>query len=372
MKPLFDDAKPAAQRKPAVIDVDVIERTPSLTKLSEAVSVGALAPIAEPPRPQFHAPVAVNEAQISALGARATGGLSKISTELMGSIKAADAGAFGEDLNNLVRLAKGLNPRGESTGLLARAKGLFSSARERLMAQYNSVETQMNGVVAELDKKAAQQKVRIAQMNQMYDANVQYHQELEAAHRQGSEWLAALQSQPVTQPKDAFEAQAIAEQQRLVARLGKRLDDLTRAMLLAKQTAPQIRLMQDNADGLVQKLEDLKAVTLPAWRNAFSLYLLNMEQQKTKDLANAVDEATDAALRQGAELLRQNAGEIAKARQRSVVSLETLEHVQQQLLGAFDDIDQANREATAARAAALPKIQALETELITRFVPGQR
>src|SRR5690606_29108009 len=103
---------------------------------------------------------------------------------------------------------------------------------------------------------------------------------------------------------DSFGAQRLADHQRLIDRLTKRVDDLRRAMLLAKQSGPQIRISQDNARALVQKFGDIKVVTLPAWKNVFAQYVLQLEQKKTVELLGMVDNATDEALRRGADLLR--------------------------------------------------------------------
>lgn len=331
--------------------------------------------IAKPASAAALRPVALTEVELENLATSATTGLAKLPDQLMKTIRASDADEFGSDLNRLVGVAKGLDPAAMSgKGLLSKARNLFSSAKERMLAQYNSVEKQMDSLVAELDKKAVLHKQRIGDLDQLYTANMNYHQGLEDAVTKASSALQELRAQMATlgQPKDAFEAQALAEHERFADRIEKRIDDWNRAMLLSKQTAPQIRMMQDNARGLVEKLSDVKGVTVPAWKNAFSLYLLQMEQKQTVDVVNAVDEATDAALRRGATLLRQNTEDIARARQRSVVTIETLEFVQQELLGSVDAVHRINSEAKAARKAAEPKLKELEQELIARFAPGQR
>lgn len=369
MKPLFepDTVVPTATASPF--------KTPAVQPAIRPVS--APVPVAAP-APSLRTapmPVPLTDMELEALGSKATAGLAKLPDQLMTVIRASDAGEFGSDLNRLVALAKGLDPESvNGKGLLSRARNMFSSAKERLLAQYNSVEKQMDSLVAEMDKKAALHRQRVKELDQLYDANVAYHQGIEDAVAKASQVLAETQARLAAAGNagDAFEAQQVSDLQRFAERVEKRIDDWKRAMLLAKQTAPQIRMMQDNARGLVEKFGDVKDVTVPAWKNAFSLYLLHMEQKQAVDVVNSVDEATDAALRRGATLLRQNTEDIARARQRSVVSLETLQFVQGELIGSVDAVQRINDEARAARKAAEPALLALENELITRFAPGQR
>ena len=89
-------------------------------------------------------------------------------------------------------------------------------------------------------------------------------------------------------------------------RLEKRIDDLKRAQMIAMQTAPEIRLLQNNSRMLIAKFQDIVAVTIPAWKKQFSLHILMEEQAKSAALVTAIDDATNAALRKNADLLRQN------------------------------------------------------------------
>jgi uncharacterized protein YaaN involved in tellurite resistance len=61
---------------------------------------------------------------------------------------------------------------------------------------------------------------------------------------------------------------------------------------------------------------------------------------------------------------------VARAKQRSLVSLETAQHVQTQLMTAFDKLEQISNEGQQRRKDELPKLQQLERELIARFSPG--
>jgi len=376
MKPLFSDATSAAPRP-------VATATPMAPVLSvlmplDKASADALAPAGTtalaPVSRRDVAPPRVNEDQVADLGAKTQTGLASVATQLLSQVRNSDTGDFGKGLSELVVLAKGLDPASlKDKGFLGRVMGKVRAARTHMVAQYGSVERQMDALVVELDHKAALHKKRITDMEQMYLDNMAYHDELEAAADMCDQLLVTMRADYEEQKKvaveDSFGAQRLADHDRLISRVEKRGDDLRRAMLLAKQNAPQLRLMQENARSLVQKFGDIKAVTLPAWKNAFGLYVLQLEQQDAVRVTQAVDDITDEALRRSADLLRQNTESIARSRQRAVVTIETLEHVQSQLTGSIQDIQRIEAEGRAQRESERPRLLAMEKALIESFAP---
>ncbi|NEU35014.1 toxic anion resistance protein, partial [bacterium LRH843] len=88
---------------------------------------------------------------------------------------------------------------------------------------------------------------------------------------------------------------------------------------------PMIRIIQSNNLMLVDKFYAIKNITLPAWKNQISLAISLNEQKNSVQLANTIDDATNDLLKRNADLLHQNSVDTAKANQRSVIDIETLE-----------------------------------------------
>lgn len=331
-------------------------------------------PSIQPPQ-ATQPPEAVAEHQIDQLGEKNAMALSAISQKMLSHVRAADAEVFGQKLNELVAVAKDLDPsRFGNSGFISKLFSFFGSAKEKVLAQFQTVDGRMQALITELERSANLHTSRIQDMEEMYEANVAAHHGLQEAVEEGGRLIQVLRAQLAQegQAADAFAAQRISDIGNRIDRLEKRMDDLSRAMLLAKQAAPEIRLLQENARTLSMKFKDVKAVTIPAWQNAFTLYLVQLEQKKGAQLVAAVHDATDEAFRLQADMLRQNTQEIARAKQRSIVSIETLEHVQQQLLGSFDDMHRIAEEGRRSRKEAEPKLKALEQALINRFAPESK
>jgi len=290
--------------------------------------------------------------------------------KLMHLTKAGELGVMGERLGDLVVAAKGLDPEAlRDKGLLRKLFGGAKALKERFFAQYRSVSGQIDKLTDELHRHAGTQTERIGTLEAMFTENEAEYRELGNAIVTGEAWVVQLNQQIAalaTQPAaNALDAQALADERARLARLEKRVYDLKIAQTLALQTAPQIRLMQQNAHMLVAKFEDLVNVTIPAWKKQFSLQILLAEQQESAKVANAVDDATNEAIRRNAELLKQNAGDIARAGNRALVDIDTLQHSQAQLLEAIADVRRITEEARTKRGEGEAQLLQLQRNLLT-------
>ncbi|UVW29263.1 toxic anion resistance protein [Massilia sp. H6] len=376
MKPLFSsdeeaNAAPVAPLAPAPL------LTPSLNASSSHAGAPDLLPAslsAASAAPQVRVDISgIDDKAIEALGGNTGAGVAKVSAKLLGTVRASDADVFGTQLNELIVTSRGLDPaKLRSGGLLSRVTNMFGSVKEKMLSQYQVVESRMDTLVAEMTRHANVHRGRIQDFDEMFKGLEMYYQGLDADVKKGEAWAEQLRQAVAQQaaPANAFEAQQATELKRRLERLEKRIDDLRRAMLMATQMVPQIRLSQDNARALTDTFTDIVNVSIPAWRNVFSLYLLQLEAKQSAAIANAAYDATDAAFRAQADMLLENTETVARAKQRSLVSLETAQHVQTQLMTAFDKLEQISQEGQQRRRDELPKLQQLERELIARFSPS--
>ena len=373
MKPLFssDEEANAASTAPVT---PAPAPMPSFPPLSTSAGASDMLPAARPeaaPAPLVRVDISgIDDRAIEALGGSTGSGVAKISAKLLGTVRASDADVFGTQLNELIATSKGLDPaKLRSGGLLSRVTNMFGSVKEKMLSQYQVVEARMDTLVGEMTRQANVHRARSQDFDEMYKGLEMYYQGLDADVKKGEAWADKLRQAVAQQaaPTNAFEAQQATELKRRLERLEKRIDDLRRAMLMASQMVPQIRLSQDNARALTDTFTDIVNVSIPAWRNVFSLYLLQLEAKQSAAVANAAYDATDAAFRAQADMLLENTETVARAKQRSLVSLETAQHVQAQLVSAFDKLEQISNEGQQRRKDELPKLQELERELIARF-----
>jgi uncharacterized protein YaaN involved in tellurite resistance len=165
------------------------------------------------------------------------------------------------------------------------------------------------------------------------------------------------------QEQDQKTNQRVYDLNHLANNLEKRVSDLQVLQQSAMQTLPMIRIIQSNNMMLVDKFYAIKNITLPAWKNQISLAISLNEQRNSVQLANTIDDATNELLKRNADLLHQNSVDTAKANQRSVIDIETLEHVQNTLIKTVNDVIQIQKEGMQKREEASTRIKALQSNL---------
>ena len=163
------------------------------------------------------------------------------------------------------------------------------------------------------------------------------------------------------------EVQELNDLENLVSNLDKRVGDLQALQHSALQSLPMIRMIQANNHMLVDKFHTIRELTVPAWKRQFMLALSLNEQQNAVQLADSIDNATNDFLSRNAELLHKNSVETAKANQRLVIDISTLEKVQATLISTVEDVIRIQQEGVRSRHEAEGKLLTMRAELEDRL-----
>lgn len=320
---------------------------------------------------------AVSEDDILRLGEATAGTTAAVSERLLKAQRNGDSGEMGSLLNNLIIEAKGLSPdQLVSKGFLGKLTGIFGRAKEGVMGKYDTAQGRIDALLAQIDQHSNVQKRRIDDLEDLREQNYQFYLNLQEDIKRGEEMLLGIQGM-ITQAEresqtDTFAANKVAEYKGLYHMVEKRIDDFKRVALVSQQTEPQLQQMKANSRDLVQTFATIKNTTIPLWRNIFSQYLISIDQKRGAELANNVNDATDEALRKNADLMHHNTIDIANARERSVIKIETLEYNQTKLIEALDQVAAIEKKGREDRIAAAPKLEALEKALVERFANGPK
>jgi len=317
----------------------------------------------------------VTDEQVNQLGQGTEQAMQVISDRILASQRMGDTGDLGKKLNQVIAEAKGLDPATMGhKGFLGKAIGKVLGVKDNLMAQFDTVKGRINTLMGQIGKEIGIQGNRVTDINDLFQANYDFHERLKADQAEGQQLLTTLDAQieaaKAAAANDTFAGNTLADLQDRRMVLAKRVDNFGRLMLLTEQSAPAIRLMKQNARDLVQTFNDLKQTTMPVWQSVFSQYLISLDQKRGADLANNVADATNEALRRSAEMLGQSSQAIAQARQRSVIDLATLQESQAKLFATLDAVKAIEEKGQADREAAKPQLEALSQALINRFAPA--
>lgn len=291
--------------------------------------------------------------------------------ELLDLVQNKDLDATGQKLNQVVQVAQQLNTssilnKSKSSGFFGGLLSKFKSAKHSFDQHFNTTKEQIDALVKEIESSQSGLKARVGTLDKMFDAVQEEYKQLGVYIAAGQLKQQDIQQQIVAltnQEQDQQTTQQIYDLNHLANNLEKRVSDLQVLQQSAMQTLPMIRIIQSNNLMLVDKFYAIKNITLPAWKNQISLAISLQEQKNSVQLAKAIDDTTNDLLRRNAELLHQNSVDTAKANQRSVIDVETLEHVQNTLIKTVNDVIQIQKEGMQKRAEATTRLHALQESL---------
>ena len=291
--------------------------------------------------------------------------------ELLDLVQNKDLDATGQKLNQVVQVAQQLNTssilnKSKSSGFFGGLLSKFKSAKQSFDQHFNTTKEQIDVLVKEIESSQSGLKARVGTLDKMFDAVQEEYKQLGVYIAAGQLKQQDIQQQIATltnQEQDQQTTQQIYDLNHLANNLEKRVSDLQVLQQTAMQTLPMIRIIQSNNLMLVDKFYAIKNITLPAWKNQISLAISLQEQKNSVQLAKAIDDTTNDLLRRNAELLHQNSVDTAKANQRSVIDVETLEHVQNTLIKTVNDVIQIQKEGMQKRAEATTRLRALQESL---------
>lgn len=218
--------------------------------------------------------------------------------------------------------------------------------------------------------RASQTRGRHSMYDTMYTQNAQQYRELKMTVLAGKKALAdfnanqlpALEAEAAASG-DAMQAQVLKNFKSKLDRFAKRLDDLDRISVVTLQTAPQIKIIQNADQTIVDKIDTTISTTIPVWKSQMVIALGLSNQRKALDLQNKADEVTNKLLARNAAALHKGAVDAEKANQRSVVEIDTLEKINAELIATLKETVQIQKEGKANREAAQVKMRQIESDL---------
>ncbi|WP_374297410.1 toxic anion resistance protein [Acinetobacter sp.] len=316
----------------------------------------------------------LGQQSVAEYGKNIASNTSSYTDELLQMVQSKDLDETGQKLNQVVQVAQQLNSENvlaenKKKGLIGSILSKFSGAKQSFQLRFNDSKAQIDTLVKEIETTQGGLKQRVDMLDKMHDAIQDEYRQLGiyvASGQLKKKQIANQISQLSSQSNDQSNQQIVSQIYDLnhhANNLEKRVHDLRTLQQSALQTLPMIRIIQSNNLMLVDKFYAIKNITLPAWKNQISLALSLNEQKNSVELANTIDDATNELLRRNAELLHDNSVKTARANQRAVIDVETLEHVQNTLIKTVNDVIQIQKEGMQQRVQATEKLKSLQSNL---------
>ena len=302
-------------------------------------------------------------------GAAAQKNIASFSEHALDGVRTKDLGEVGDALSSLVVELKSLGKEEKKGGIL----GFFQKKKnelEAMKASYAKAEVNVDKIASALEKHQVILMKDIAMFDQMYDLNTKYYKELTMYILAGKKRLEYLRAHDLADLKKKAEetgsqedAQACNDFANLCSRFEKKLHDLELTRMISVQMGPQTRLLQNNDALMLEKIQSTLVNTIPLWKSQMVLALGLEHGRQATAAQTAVTDMTNELLQKNADLLKMGTVDTAREAERSVVSVETLQHTNQQLIETLDEVMKIQTEGAQKRREAEAELGRIEGEL---------
>ena len=310
-----------------------------------------------------------NTNQILQYGAGTQKKMADFSDTALENVKMQDLGEIGDLITNVVGELRDFDAQDDG----GRFFGFFkkqSSKIENLKNKYDKAEVSIEKITDSLQQHQVRLLKDSAMLDKMYEQNLNYFKELTMYILAGKKKLEETRNGKLAELKNKAmmsglpeDAQAARDLDEKCNRFEKKLHDLELTRPIAMQTAPQIRLIQNNDTVMVEKIQTTIVNTIPLWKSQMVLALGIAHSAEAAQAQSQVTDITNELLRKNAEMLHTATVEIAKESERGIVDLETLQKTNADLIQTLDDVMRIQMEGRQKRQAAESEMRRMEDEL---------
>lgn len=309
-----------------------------------------------------------NTAQILQYGAGAQKKMADFSDTALANVRTQDLGEVGDLIAGVVGELKDFGEEEE--------KGLFGFFRkqanklENMKARYAKAEVNVGKISDALQQHQVRLLKDAALLDRLYEQNLAYFKELTMYILAGKQKLQEAREGKLRSLEEtaritglAEDAQAARDLADKCSRFEKRIHDLELTRAISIQTAPQIRMIQNNDNMMVEKIQTTLMNTIPLWKNQMVLALGIAHSTEAAQAQRQVTDITNALLKQNAEKLHMASVETAKESERGIVDIETLKKTNAELIQTLDDVMKIQAEGRTQRLAAEAEMAKMEDDL---------
>lgn len=316
----------------------------------------------------------LDSSQTITFGVGAQKNLSDFSDTILTKIHNKDTGEVGPLLSELMLQVKDLEIEDLET-----KKGFFDNIpffssfgkkMDRFNAKYETVEIQIDRIEDQLDQARLQMMKDIALFDNLYEKNLEYFNNLQLYIIAGEELIEETRNttipklrQEAVSSNDPMSAQLVRDFEDTVNRFEKKVHDLKLSKQMSIQTAPQIKLIQNNDKMLIDKIQTAILNTIPLWKSQIIIAIGLLRQENALKLQKSVNDTTNELLVKNSEKLRTNTIETARESERGIIDMESLKKVNRDLIDTIQETITIQEQGREKRIQAEKELLLMEEEL---------
>ena len=314
-------------------------------------------------------------------GAKAQEAINRVSESMLEGVKSKDIGYAGENLTNLVTTLKGfdideLDPT-KKQGFFSKLFG-FATPVQKFLSKYDEVRVQIDKIVDDLEEKKSKLITDVTALERLYKANFEFIKNLDEYIAAGIYKLKELDNEVKLLEKEAKGSArlekklGLRDKRALINALEGRVYDLKLSRVVALQSLPSIRLIQDNNKTLVEKINSTLVNTLPLWKNQLAQAVTIFRSKKASESIKAANDFTNELLEENAKKLKEATKEITEQANRGVFDIESIKKANQTLIESINESLDITNKAKETRVKAEKELQQIEQQLQDALVAAER
>ncbi|WP_156289579.1 toxic anion resistance protein [Oceanobacillus salinisoli] len=314
-----------------------------------------------------------NQQSISTYGTEAQSKLHDFSHSMLEHVDNNDVSEIGGILKDLMKKLESVNPdelKPVKRGFLSKMFGKVSSTVNEILSKYQKTGSQIDRISVKLDRSKNALMKDNSLLQQLFDKNRDFYDALNIYIAAGEVKLEELETTVIPELKrkaelsqNQMDVQEVNDTIQFAERLEKRMHDLKLSRQITMQSAPQIRLIQNTNQALVEKIQSSILTAIPLWKNQIAIALTLLRQRNAVEAQKQVSQTTNDLLSKNAEMLKTNTIESARENERGLVDIETLKKTQEDLVSTIEETLQIQSEGRQKRQQAEKELQGMETEL---------
>lgn len=315
----------------------------------------------------------LNPNDVASFGSNAGAGLAKLSEEVTKKVTLADSG-FSDGVIQILKLTSSvdINQLGQKketglVGFMTNIKNKISGHKVEFMANFNSTSTEIKKIGGTLMEGVRRMQNESKWLEKCYEQNLEYLRELEVNAEALSYFIEEQTGVLQQMQASGADPMKISDQTSYVTRLERQHDKTIRLIQVAKLTAPEIRLMQQTNYNNSEDFKDLIETTIPAWEKKISLAIISVRQKKDTELSNTVKDKSNEFFKAAADMVHDNSIAAAQARNKSSLELETIEHMQKQMIDAVQQVKQIDEQGRQKRKDTAVRLGQMNDELMNEM-----
>lgn len=273
--------------------------------------------------------------------------LSNFTHNMLVRVQRNDTSPIREILHKLMDHLDKINP----DDLVEKEKGFFQklfnrskTSLQEIMSQYNRLSKQIDRLGIQLQHAQKGLLADMKMLNELYQLNEEYYLNLTLYIAAGEMKKMDLIRNQLPKLEhaahsidDPIDKQRLNDLQNSIEWLDKRIYDLQISREIAIQTAPQIRMIQQTNEMLVEKIQASVMTTIPLWQTQISMLINMNNQRRVNQTTRRLMDASDKMLHNNAKMFEATARHSTKHKALSHSEIDQFKQTQLELIHSIEE-----------------------------------